>query len=148
MPTVNSIAAVWQGDHRFETGREGAPKAIIDGDAVAGQSPMDVMLTSLAACSAIDVVDILGKRRTPPDALRVEVSGTRRDELPRRFVKIDLRYVVDGTAVEPEHAERAIALAFEKYCSAASSLAPDIEFSTTLVLNGEAHPTRPQKPGG
>ena len=35
------------------------------------------------------------------------------------------------------HAERAVALSFEKYCTVAASLASDIEVHATVVLNGE-----------
>ena len=45
-----------------------------------------------------------------------------------------------ATDIAVEHAERAIQLSFEKYCSVASSLAPDIVAETTLVLNGEKQP--------
>ena len=62
---VSMIRAVWQGEHRFDTGRVGQPTARIDGSAATGQSPTDALLSALAACSAIDVVDILEKRRTP-----------------------------------------------------------------------------------
>jgi uncharacterized OsmC-like protein len=34
------------------------------------------------------------------------------------------------------HAERAVSLAFEKYCSVAASLAPDIVAETIVVVNG------------
>ena len=62
---VSMIRAVWRGEHRFDTGRVGQPTARIDGSAITGQSPTDALLSALAACSAIDVVDILEKRRTP-----------------------------------------------------------------------------------
>ena len=35
------------------------------------------------------------------------------------------------------HAERAVQLAFDKYCSVAASLAPDIVVTTMVELNGE-----------
>ena len=56
---------------------------------------------------------------------------------PRRFVHIALTFVVDGAGIERVHAERAVRLAFEKYCSVSASLAPDIEIDATVVLNGE-----------
>lgn len=140
-----SIRTVWRGERRFETGRDGAPMALLDGDAVAAQSPMDALLSSLAACSGIDVVDILGKRRTPVESFEIRVEGRRRAELPRRFMSIRLEYHVNGAGIEAEHAERAISLAFEKYCSAAASLAPDIQVETVLVLNGSRSAAVPQR---
>ena len=134
---VNMIRAVWRGDRRFESGRVGQAAAAVDGDAVVAQSPPDLLLSALATCTAIDVVDILAKRHTPVAALEVEVVGQRRAEHPRRFVAIDLTFHVTGEAVERVHAERAVALSLERYCTVAASLAPDIEMQTVVVLNGE-----------
>ncbi len=144
---VNMIRAVWQGERRFDTGRVGQPAARIDGDGAAGQSPPDALLSALATCSAVDVVDILAKRQTPVTALEVEAVGERRATHPRRFVAIDLTYHVTGAAVERSHAERAVALSLERYCSVASSLAPDIEVRTVVALNGERGETVRQNVG-
>lgn len=134
----NVIHAAWLGEHRFDTGRAGGPVARIDGSAHSGQTPPDALLSSLAACSGIDVVDILAKRRTPVERLTIDVEGDRRETAPRRFVALRITYHVDGAGIEAVHAERAVALAFEKYCSVASSLAPDMAVETTVVLNGIA----------
>jgi putative redox protein len=134
---VSMIRAVWQGEHRFDAGRIGQPMARLDGSAATGQSPTDALLSALATCTAIDVVDILEKRRTPLDGLEVEAVGERRATPPRRFLAIDLTFHITARDVERVHAERAVALSLERYCSVASSLAPDIEFQTAVVINGE-----------
>lgn len=130
------IRADWKGGQQFETGRPDGPSAVLDGAGVGGQSPMDALLSSLAACAGIDVVEILGKRRTPPAHFHLEVSGTRRETPPRRYTHISVRFIIDGPDIEPVQAERAIALAFEKYCSVAASLATDTVVESILVLNG------------
>ena len=43
---------------------------------------------------------------------------------------LDIEFTIDGAGIEREHAERAIQLSFERYCSVASSLAPDIVAET------------------
>jgi len=128
----------WAGEHRFDAGRPGGPTSRLDGDGATGQSPVDGLLSALAACSAADVVDIMAKRRTPVERLRVEVRGERREELPRRFTKIELRYMVDGAGIDAPHVERAIALSHEKYCSVGATLAPDLVIATVAVVNGKA----------
>jgi len=130
------VEVTWAGEHRFDTGRPGGPTSRLDGDGNTGQSPVDGLLSALAACSAADVVDILAKRRTPVERLRVEVRGERREELPRRFTKVELRYIVDGAGIEAAHVERAIALSHEKYCSVGATLAKDLEITTVAVVNG------------
>ena len=134
----NVIHAAWLGEHRFDTGRPDGPVTRLDGSADSGQSPPDALLSSLAACSGIDVVDILAKRRTPVERLTIDVEGDRRETPPRRFIALRITYHVHGAGIEAVHAERAVALAFEKYCSVASSLAPDMTVETTVVLNGVA----------
>ncbi len=132
------IEVTWAGEHRFDTGRPGGPTARLDGEGVTGQSPVDALLSALAACSAVDVVDVLAKRRTPVGQLRVEARGERREEIPRRFTHVELRYIVDGAGIEAVHVERAIALSHEKYCSVAATLDPELSVSTVAIVNGVA----------
>ncbi|HUQ46435.1 MAG TPA: OsmC family protein [Gemmatimonadaceae bacterium] len=130
------VHAAWAGEHRFDTGRPGGPLARLDGSGESGQSPPDALLSALAACSGVDVVDILAKRRTPVERMTIEVEGERRDDMPRRFIRLRITFRVDGAGIETTHAERAVALAFEKYCSVAASLAHDIVVETIVVVNG------------
>jgi putative redox protein len=133
-----TIRASWSGERRWDTGRPGGPVARLDGSAETGQSPVDALLSSLAACSGIDVVDILEKRRTPVERLTIDVHAERREEIPRRVERMTIAYNVDGAGIEAVHAERAVQLAFEKYCSVAATLASDVEVVTTVVVNGVA----------
>lgn len=134
----NVIRAVWAGDQRFDTGRtDGTPSVHLDGRAATGQTPPDALLGALAACAGIDVVDFMAKRRTPVERLAVEVHGSRRAEAPRRFEQLTIVFELDGAGIERVHAERAVQLAFEKYCSVAASLAADMQVETVMVLNGE-----------
>ncbi len=133
----NHIVARWTGEQRFETGRPGGPTLVVDGTGKAAQSPVDLVLSALASCSAIDVVEILAKRRTPVERLEVDVKGARVDTVPRRLRHIMLEFRIDGAGIERVHAERAIGLSIEKYCSVRESLARDTLIQWELVLNGE-----------
>ena len=133
---VQSVRAVWAGDHRFDAGRVGGPAARIDGSGESGQTPPDALLSALATCSGVDVVDILAKRRTPVEKLWIDVTFERRAEMPRRFERIVLTYRVDGAGIERVHAERAVQLAFSTYCSVAASLGADIVVETSVTVNG------------
>ncbi|HEY2854732.1 MAG TPA: OsmC family protein [Gemmatimonadaceae bacterium] len=135
-PVITTSRAVWRGEHRFEAGPEGRT-VLVDADAKTAPGPVETLLNALATCSGVDVLDILAKRRTPAERFVVNVTATRRSEAPRRVQRLDLEFHVDGPGIAVEHAERAIALSFEKYCSVAASLAPDIVAETTLILNGE-----------
>jgi putative redox protein len=141
---VNRIRAVWQGGQRFDSGRPDGSTARLDGTGETGQSPVDALLSALATCSGVDVVEMLAKRRTPPERCEIDVTATRRAETPRRVLRFELDYRVDGQGIERQHAERAIRLAIEKYCTVAATLNPDMVIETRLVLNGEVGSTERQ----
>jgi putative redox protein len=134
MPGPNRVIATWRGERRFDAGRPGGPVARIDGDAETGQSPVDALLSALAACAAVDVVDILKKRRTPVASLEVEVLGTRVDSTPRRLKHVLLRFRITGEGIERDQALRAIELSVTKYCSVRDSLDPNLPVEWELEL--------------
>ena len=80
-------------------------------------TPMEMMLLSVAGCTAYDIIDILKKSREPIEGLEVEITGERREEYPRYFTKIILNYKFRGK-LDSEKIIRAIKLSQDKYCSA------------------------------
>ena len=76
----------------------------------AGMTPMELVLISLASCSAMDVAAILRKKRQPVEQLEVRVRGQRQTEHPTVFSSINLEYVVHGSDVDPQAVTRAIEL--------------------------------------
>jgi putative redox protein len=131
----NHIVVRWKGDERFESGRPGGPTLRVDGNGKMAQSPVDVLLTALATCSSIDVVGILAKRRTPVQSLEIDVVGERaNDRVPRRVIRFVLTFRIAGAGIERVHAERAIELALNKYCSVRDSLDPEIPVEWKLEL--------------
>lgn len=132
--SVNTVHVEWVGDHRFDAGRPGGVTHRIDADASTGPSPVDTLLNALAACTSVDVVDILAKRRTPVRTLSVDVEGARAAATPARLVGVLLKYRIAGEGIERPHAERAIELAVTKYCSVRDSLDPLLPVRWTLEL--------------
>ena len=92
----------------------------------AGLGPMEALLAALGSCTAVDVQDIMAKRRTPLTRYRLEIEGTRAEGTPGRYVSILVRHIGTGEGVTPEQLEKAAHLSHEKYCSVASSLREDI----------------------
>jgi putative redox protein len=87
-----------------------------------GMRPMELLLSAVASCSAMDVVHILrNKQREPLEHLHIEIEGTRADGVPSRFTKMHLVFVFRG-AVDEGKLQRAARLAVEKYCSAVATL--------------------------
>jgi putative redox protein len=130
------VSLRWAGAHRFDIGREGGPTIRLDSDGETGPSPVDGLLASLAACVSTDVVDILAKRRTPVEELTVDATGVRAAAIPARITHITLAVRIRGAGVERVHAERAVDLAVNKYCSVKNSLDPDIPVEWSVELEG------------
>jgi putative redox protein len=92
-----------------------------EGNAV-GVKPSEMLLVALGACTAVDVVDILGKKRTPVASLEIEVRGEQDPEPPWAYRKIHLVYRLRGQGLSPAGVEQAIKLSEEKYCSVAATV--------------------------
>jgi len=119
----------------FRGGAEGSPGIVTDGNAVEAPSPVQLLLISLAACTAADIVDILGKSRVALGGLRIRMEAERAPEPPRRFTAIRLVYETSGlTEADRSKLQRAVDLSHEKYCSVLHTLRSDIDFSTEVVL--------------
>lgn len=138
-PVISRTDVTWLGERLFEAGPAGRTHRI-DASAKQAPGPVETLLNAIATCSAVDVVDIMNKRKTPIERMSIHVEGERRPEAPRRVRRLDIEFRIDGTDIEREHAERAIHLSFERYCSVASSLSPDIVAEVRLTLNGESFP--------
>ena len=85
-------------------------------------TPMELLLMALGGCTAVDVVSILKKKRERVTGYRVEVRGTRRDEHPRAFTRIEVRHVVTGHNLSERAVAQAVELSETKYCSVAATL--------------------------
>jgi putative redox protein len=114
--------------------RSGTSAIVVDGDGVAGPSPMQLLAEALAGCMATDVMTILTKGRYPLKGLRVALTAERALEPPRRIRRIVLSFHLLGE-VPAAAVDRAIALSRETYCSVWHSLRQDIEFTTTYDIN-------------
>jgi putative redox protein len=80
-------------------------------------------------------VIILEKQRITLESLDIEMTGTRRDEQPRRFTAIAFHLRVRGAGADEVKVRRAIDLSIEKYCSVIASLAPDIPITYDVAID-------------
>jgi len=110
---------------------DGAPEA---GGRDLGVRPMEMLLLGLGGCTAFDVIDILQRGREPVDDLAIEIEGERSDEIPKIFKKINVRYIVTGSGLNPEKVDRAVKLSAEKYCSATIMLGAVAEITHDIKI--------------
>jgi putative redox protein len=128
------VSLTWQERLVFRGGEPGGPETTIDGDNATGPGPMLTLLLAAASCTGADVVAILQKMRVTLQELRIEASGDRREQDPRRYTSIHLEYHLRGDGLDEGKARRAIDLSITKYCSVVHSLAPDIRITHGLSL--------------
>ena len=96
-----------------------------------GFSPMELLLVSLAGCTAMDVISILKKKRQDVTGFEVRAHGLRADDHPKVYTDITLEYIVRGHGVDPKAIERAIELSETKYCSVTGMLKRVASITTT-----------------
>ena len=128
------IDVQWIGGLNFEAGRPDGPKARIDADAQSAPSPFDMLLAAIATCSAVDVLTILEKQRTPAQTLDVRVEANRVESIPRRLASAVLRFSITAPGATIEKATRAVELSVNKYCSVRSSLISDVPVTWMVSL--------------
>jgi putative redox protein len=115
---------------RFLSEASSGHALVVDaGSEKSANSPVELLLIALCACTASDVVSILRKKREPFTSLDVRAEGVRSEEVPKVFTSIRLVYRVSGK-VRRTSMEHAVSLSKHKYCSVSAMLqkAAKIEF--------------------
>ncbi len=98
-----------------------------------GPKPIELVLTALAGCTAMDVLSILQKKRERVQAFEVWVEGTRRPEPPMIYTDIQVVYRVCGD-VRPEAVQRAIELSETRYCGVSAMLRPHTRITSRFEI--------------
>jgi putative redox protein len=131
-----SARVEWQKDLRFNSQADSRHAIMVDGDAKAGNSPMELILIALCGCTAADVAIILQKKREPMTALEVIAQAERAPLPPRIYTVIKLTYRVKGN-VTRKAVEDAVRLSDEKYCSVSAMLAKTAEITYDIILDND-----------
>ena len=102
-----------------------------------GVKPSDLLLIAVAACSAVDVVDILEKKRMPLNHLEISATGEQDQDPPWTFRKIQIHYRIGGKKLTEKAVSQAIQLAIEKYCSVAATIRDTAQIITEFEILDE-----------
>jgi putative redox protein len=128
---MSNVALKWTGEGKLFAGRDSFGHMLMAGSWPAEDEswqewkavkPSDLLLLSLASCSAHDVVLILERQRQTLTDLYINVDGENAADPPYQFTHIHLHYTLSGEQLDPEKVERAIKLSEEKYCSVAATI--------------------------
>jgi putative redox protein len=99
-----------------------------------GIKPSELLLLAVASCSAVDVVEILDKKRMPLTSLEITTSGEQDQDPPWTFRKIHLHFKLSGANLTEKAVEQAIHLSEEKYCSVAATIRATAAITTDFEI--------------
>ena len=102
-----------------------------------GVSPSQMLLVALAACSSVDVVEILEKKRKKLTLLEVTANGEQDPDPPWTYRRIHVTYRLGGKGLTAKAVEQAIQLSEEKYCSVAATVRGVAKITTEYEIVSE-----------
>jgi putative redox protein len=105
-----------------------------DHERASAATPVELLLIALGSCTAVDVISIMRKKRERVTDYRVEVSGRRRAEYPRKYTHMEVRHIVRGHNISEKALAQAIELSEEKYCSVAATFRPGVEITSSYEI--------------
>lgn len=113
----------WIGDEQF-VGIDSTNHSVVlsTSNAGTGMKPSELMIVALCACTSVDVVSILEKKRKPLESLNVQATYVQDQDPPWTFRKIHLKYLLKGKDLTDKDVSQAIELSEEKYCSVSATL--------------------------
>jgi len=128
---MTEARTTWVENQRFDGIASSGHSIVVDGDKIAGNSPMELVLIGLCGCTGYDVVSILRKKREPFISLEVRAQAERAVDPPSVYTEIKLIYRVGGK-VSRKAVEDAVRLSKEKYCSVSAMLAKTAKITAEI----------------
>lgn len=123
----------WIKEHEFEADHDGN-KIKIDGEKDNGHGPKALLLSGLAGCSGIDVVDILQKMKIGFSDFTIEVEAGQTEDHPKVFTGINIIYKMKTGKDNEERIKKAIDLSLDKYCGVSAMLRKNSPINYKLVI--------------
>lgn len=126
---------IWKSGHAFDSFKENSK---IEIDAKGGFNPKALLLSGLAGCTGVDIVDILEKMRVPFADLKIEVETEQTTEPPKVFKDIHMNYIITTAEENRDKVKKAIDLSLEKYCGVAAMLRKNSKIDYTITIHRES----------
>ena len=132
---MSSAKVQWIGGKRF-VGTDSTSHSVVlsTPDEGVGMKPSELLLVALASCTAVDVVEILTKKRITLESLEISAEAEQDQDPPWTFRKIHLSYRLKGKGLTEKDVNQAISLSEEKYCSVASTVRGVAEITTSFEI--------------
>lgn len=135
---MGTATVKWIGGKKF-VGIDSTQHAVVlsTPDEGVGIKPSELLLIAIASCSAVDVVEILSKKRMPITFLEISSTGEQDQDPPWTFRKIHLHFKIAGKEITEKAVAQAIELSEEKYCSVAATLKATTNITTDFEITTE-----------
>lgn len=91
--------------------------------------PVEMIVAAVAGCAAVDIIEILKKKRKEVIDLIIESTAERKENHPRGITKIYAKYTLISPNTSLDTFEKVAIMATNKYCSAADSVKAEIEIT-------------------
>lgn len=120
-----NVSMSYVDDEKYQVKNASGNKLLVDmysQDKKKNFSPMELLLSAVASCAAVEIVSMIRKRRRDFKDIKAEVSGTRAENHPKFFKLITIHYLIYSLDLTDAEAERFISLSLEKYCSVGSTI--------------------------
>jgi putative redox protein len=130
-----SATVQWIGGKKF-VGIDSTKHSVVlsTSDEGIGVKPSELLLIAVASCSAVDVVEILNKKRMPLSELTISVTGEQDADPPWTYRKIYMCFSLRGMNLTEKAVAQAIHLSEEKYCSVAATLRGSAQIITEFQI--------------
>ena len=124
---IKTALVTWGGGSSF-TGEAGSGHRVAMDNEEGGTAvrPSELPLVGLGGCTAMDVVDILRKKRQDVATYEVSVEAQQRESHPKVFTEIVVEHRVSGNPLDPAAVARAIELSATRYCSVTAVIATGV----------------------
>ena len=136
---TNKVITKWSEGMKFQTiGQNGSSITVgssLEGDNQKVPSPKALMLSSLAACSGLDVVSILEKMKIKLSDFKINTIGSLTQEHPKYYNKVSIEYHFYGEQLDKEKIKKAVNLSVSKYCGVMEMFRSFAEISTEIHYN-------------
>lgn len=123
----------WKKKLEFES-RQEHNLVKLDGKKEKGFGPKALLLSGLAGCSGIDVVEILEKMRVDFSALEIDTEAVLNDEHPKIFKEVRLVYKIKTDESNEDKVRKAIELSLDKYCGVSAMLKKNSPITYKLLI--------------
>jgi len=102
-----------------------------------GPRPTEVLVAALGACTAMDVISILHKKRQAVAGYRVRLEAEQADDHPHVLTGVRIVHEFEGAAIDAAAVRRSIQLSAGRYCAISATLASGVtQVSHWFVIRG------------